>query len=572
MPTENLPSPYPNEYIDTLLRELYKLFVDNNALNEIGSDKKAIRQKVIAGIEKNNFNDSKFNAGSELLNLFKLLCFIQAWSDFDENWINDPDDADYKKHRQEMKFKKDIDKSLRKLIHLALFKAVYESLWRFKKAAEAAKNDVEIAFINELLEKLKHSSSKKILKEVIIQFLKYKEFEKCEDIEANFTQAVKLISVFSHWQDKFFYVCGIVLGVIAALTCGLSTGGAIFVLLAGLSLPLGLVIPLSVLIFLAGTRANFQLFSQHIPHFFQDLCRSGRMTEFIDQQGQRLQLSGKKKFLLLPAGLLSLSVGIAAAAIAYLEGTKMLAIICPMLLATCPHLTIAILGILASALLIGLTIVMLRTFIGVLQSQFSFEKIKQSIIEKWQKLNFIKGLGYIFKVFVMGAALFGLGYLDLTGTATLAGLLGWVAADIITLAAIIGDLPFTLITAVAWCNNLFKKNSNPNSGEPKNRIYYLYRIVEFFALIINAFGNAALVFTESFVSRIASIAAFMNSYASNRIQEDDNKLVQARVMATEKSLSSLKCTFFKPSLEVPQVSKVAINDEITYMKTVQAHH
>lgn len=140
------------------------------------------------------------------------------------------------------------------------------------------------------------------------------------------------------------------------------------------------MIPLSLLIFLAGTRANFQLFSQHIPKFFQDLCKNG-VTEFIDQQGKRLHLSGSKKFLLLPAGVFSLSVGIAAAAITCLEGTKMIA------------------------------------------------------------------------------------------------------------PAIIGDLPFTLVTVLAWCNNLFKSNSNSDS--PRDKIYYLWKIVEFFALIINAFGQCS---------------------------------------------------------------------------------
>jgi hypothetical protein len=568
MPIESLSSLFSNDYIDILLNSVY-LFVDKKALKEKGSDKGAIRQKVIDGIKKNDFDNSNFNSELELLNLFKHLCFIQAWWDSKKNWINDsddPDDAEYKKHRQEMKFKNDIDKALRKLIHLALFKAVYESLWRFKKAAEVSKDNREINFINGLLKKLEqYSSSKKTLIEVIIKFLKYKKFKPPfgpEKVNEIFIDAAKLISAFSSWTDKFFYVCGIVLGIIAALACGLSTGGAIFVLLAGFSLPLGLVIPLSVIFFLAGTRANFQLFLQHIPQFFKELCKTGGVTEFIDQQGERLQLSRKKKFLLLPAGLVSLSVGVAAAAIAYLEGTKMLALICPMLVATCPHLTIALLGLLACALLIGLTIVMLRTFVGVLQSQFSWQKIKQSINEKLKNLNFITCLTYIFKVFVMAAALFGLGYLDLTGTAILAGFLGWVAADIITIAAILGDLPFTLMTALAWCNSLFKNNSNGNSEVPKDVSYYVGRIVEFFALIINALGNAALVFTDSSVSRIASIAAFMNSYASNRIQEDDSKLIQGRAKATEKSLSSLRGAFFRPN--VPQVSQIlekALNDE-----------
>ncbi|KAF5282938.1 hypothetical protein FQR65_LT14138 [Abscondita terminalis] len=532
-----------------------QLFFCKNIQNENTDKKVQFRQHMVTEIENNKIvNESNFDSDKALLDLFGLLCFIHVWSDFKETW---EEDSNCSAERQQMKFKKDINKSKRKLIHAGLFKSVYEILLQFNLEEEAA-GEVEIEQLLKELEQ--YAERKKTLMNVTEKFLKIKKFKpSAENIEKNFLTASKAISAFSLWPDKLFYGCSFGIGLIAALACGLSTGGAIFVLLAGFSLPLGLVITLSLLIFLAGTRANFQLFSQHIPQFFKELRKTGGMTEFIDQQGKRLQLSKNKKFLLLPAGLVSVSVGAVAAAITYLEGTKMLALICPMLLSTCPHLIIALLSILAGALLIGLTIVMLRTFVGVLQSQFSWQKIKQNVGEKWQNLNFIKCLDYVVRVLVMAAALFGLGYLYLTGTPTLAGLLGWVAADIITLAAILGDLPFTLMTALAWYNSLFKNNANPHSAVPKNISYYVYKIIGFLALIINAFGNAALVFTDSCASRIASIAAFMNSYASNRIQEDDSLRTQARIMATEKSLFSLKATFFEPSAKTPQLE--ALNDE-----------
>lgn len=492
---------------------------------------KEFREHIISSIKKNN-NKSEFDSNQALLDLFKLLCFISAWSD-SEGWSGDV------AVRQRMKFKKNISKSKRKLIHVALFKSVYEILLQFEFGGEVG----EKYKIEEFLKKLEgYDLNKATLFEVTKDFLKYKEYnsnakENKESSETNFLAATQAIYEFSFWYDKFLSGCGFSIGLIAALACGLSTGGAIFILLVGFSLPLGFVIPLSLLIFLAGTRANFQLFSQHMPQFFQNLCK----------EDNHLQLSRNKKFLLLPAGFLSLSVGMAAAAITYLEGTKMLALICPALAAACPHLTVALLGVLAAALLIGLTIVMLRTFYGVLKSEFSWEDFKRNIQEKWQNITVTQFFVYIFKVLVMVVAFFGLIYLDFTGTTTLAGLLGWVAADAITIAAILGDLPFTLKTALAWCNSLFNER-NSNSNLAKDTKYYLGQIVEFLALIINALGNAALVFTDSCVSRIASIAAFMNSYASNRIQEDDSPLIQARMDATKKSLSSLS-TFFKSASE-----------------------
>lgn len=544
------PDTYPKGYIKSLYTSglAAQLTFDKKIQHENTIKNEKFRKHIVASIKENN-NKSEFDSNQALLDLFKILCFISAWSD-SKGWSDVA-------IRQRMKFKKNISKSKRKSIHAALFKSVYEILLQFKH--EGKIEEKEKYKIEEFLKKLEgYDLNKTTLFEITKDFLKYKKYKsndkenKESSSETNFLAATQKISEFSFWYDKFLYGCGFSIGLIASLACGLSTGGAIFILLVGFSLPLGFVIPLSLLIFLAGTRANFQLFSQHIPQFFQDLCK----------KDNHLQLSRSKKFLLLPAGFLSLSVGIAAAAITYLEGTNMIALICPALAATCPHLTVALLGVLAAALLIGLTIVMLRTFYGVLKSQFSWEDFKGNIQEKWQNITVTQFFVYIFKVLVMAVAFFGLIYLDFTGTKTLAGLLGWVAADAITIAAILGDLPFTLKAALAWCNSLFNERSS-NSNLAKDTKYYLGQIVEFLALIINALGNAALVFTDSCVSRIASIAALMNSYASNRIQEDDSLLTQARVMATKKSLSSLNGTFFGPSVKVFQQVESHNDDELS---------
>lgn len=551
MPNKGLAA-YSKGYINNLYSSglADQLTFGINNQSEKNNKKVQLYQHISKDIENNNLVDEiKFDSGGALLDLFKLLCFIHAWSDSPEVW-HTVDNIERKKIRELLKFKSKIRKPIRRFIHYGLYKLTLENLQRFKQVAE---NDDEKKLIEHLLNCLKKiyqdddidsDLKKKSLIIVIYKFLKQKEFSLPNEIDFIFLEATKLISDFSLWPDKLLKRCGFAIGLIAALACGLSTGAAIFILFVSLSLPLGFVIPLSIIFFIAGTRANFQLFSQHIPEFLQDLFKAGGITKFIDQQGKYRQLSRNKKCLLLPASFLSLSVGIAAAAITYLEGAKMIALICPMLVTTCPHLIVGLLCVLAAALLIGLTIVMLRTFIGVLQSQFSMEDFKKNIQEKWQNINVKQILAYSFKGLIIAAAFFGLVYLDFTGTTTLAGLLGWVAADIITIAAIIGDLPFTLKTALAWCSSLFNNNDS-NSNFTKDTKFYLEKLVEFLALIINALGNAALVFSDSCASRIASIACFMNSYASNRIQEDEGELIQLREEVTQKSLGSL-CGFFKP--------------------------
>lgn len=564
------PSIYPKQYIQNLYssglsaqlsfsenaqdkaNELDK-FNDENKEKAKKAKEKLFRKTIIEEIKNNDaFDVTKFDRKEELLNLFKLLCFIQAWADSKETWdIHHFDEFEKKKIRQSMKFKKDIDKTIRRSIHVGLFISVVESLLRFMKATKNCEEaDLEI-----LLKELEELGSIKTSVKKFKKFLESKEFKVGSDIcDKNFLEAANLISTFTLWPEKIFNRCGIGMGLIAALACGLSTGGAIFVLLTSFSLPLGFVIPLSLLFFLAGSRANFQLFSQHIPRFLQDLCKSGGVTEFINEQGKSVQLSTTKKFLLLPAAFLSISVGMVTAAITVLEGTKIIAIICPMLAVACPYVPGILLGILASALLIGLSVVMFRAFIEILQSQFSWQTIKETIMEKWQDLNRIKFLAYAFKALIMVAALFGLFFLSITGAPTLAASLGWIAAYGISLAAFIGDIPFTLITALTFCTSLLTKKDS-NSDLTKDSGYYLRKVVEFFALIINALGNAALVFTDSWVSRIASIACFMNSYANNRIQDDNGIFIDARAKATKKSLGSLACTFFGKSsgIQIPEV-------------------
>lgn len=499
---ENHPSSkYPKQYIKNLYSSglAAQLAFGKRAkekTNEIEKsteeDKKnanteLFRKTIIQDIKENNTIDQNiFNPEEELLNLFKLLCFIQAWADSEETWdIHNSDEFEKKKIRQSMKFKKDIDKSIRRSIHVGLFKSVAESLLRFKQLTENGEDPYLETLLNELE---RFGSTKTSLINVIKKFLDYKSFEPAsENIKGNFLEAAKLISTFTLWPDKIFYGCGIGIGLIAALACGISTGGAIFILLVSFGLPFGFVIPLSALIFLASTRANFQLFSKHIPQFLQDLC-SGRVTEFINEQGKRLQLS---PIFIMTAFFFSVSVGIATAATTVLEGTKMIALICPMLGVACPYLPGILLGILASALLVGLAVVMFRAFIGLK----SWKEIKDIIKEKWEKLNLIKILTYLL---VMVAALFGLGFLSIAGAPALAPSIGWIAAYGISIFAFFGDVPFTLVTGFALCTSLLAKNdSSPNIT--KNIGYYLGKIVEFFALMINALGNAALVFANSWI-------------------------------------------------------------------------
>ncbi len=113
-----------------------------------------MHQHIATEIENNNNNlvdEIKFDSDEALVDLFKLLCFIHAWSDSPETW-DKVDNIERKKIRELLKFKRKIRKPIRRFIHYGLYKLTLESLQRFKQIAE---NDEEKKLIEQLLNCLK---------------------------------------------------------------------------------------------------------------------------------------------------------------------------------------------------------------------------------------------------------------------------------------------------------------------------------------------------------------------------------------------------------------------------------
>src|SRR5436190_22177432 len=168
-----------NLYLSGLAAQL--TFGANNQ-REKTDEKIQFHQHIATEIENNNnlVNEIKFDSDGALLDLFKHLCFIQVWSDFKETW---DDDA----ARRQMKFKKDINKLKRKLIHAGLFKAVYEILLQFKLAETAEKIEIE-RLINKLVQ---YDERKKTLINVTKQVLEYKRFTL--DVENDSEESKRII-------------------------------------------------------------------------------------------------------------------------------------------------------------------------------------------------------------------------------------------------------------------------------------------------------------------------------------------------------------------------------------------
>lgn len=98
MPTHRV-SNYSKKYIEKLyvsgLTEQFAFVKKAQSKEMINNE--ALRDAIISNVKKNKFDRTLFNMEIELLNIFKLFCFIQAWADLEENWINDADN-EYKKN------------------------------------------------------------------------------------------------------------------------------------------------------------------------------------------------------------------------------------------------------------------------------------------------------------------------------------------------------------------------------------------------------------------------------------------------------------------------------------------
>jgi hypothetical protein len=522
------------------ITRLYELgiFLENNFVQTVKSSSKETvaeadkRKRFYNYISErffvpSNFPPEQVTQKKLITSLWNLKVFLVAWEDSGLRGTAD------KELRQTIKFKKDIDKSIRRAIHAAL---IAEALRVCKEAYVFYGKKLSVDF----------STTDKIPNEICLDKLSdaiellSSNNKPPEDIEQKFKKAAEAISSFKPTADKFLQGVGLFIGVIAALAVGTATGGFIFLLLSGFGASLVFSASIGFLMFIASSRANFPLFSIHSSKFLCSMARSGGITEFIDKEGKRAQLSTHKKYLLLFGAFVSVSVGLSTAALTIMFGTKLIAILFPMLAVMCPPLAGIIVGILVVGVAIGLSLVMLKGWVDFLQSQFSLRDSLTRITDEIKALSFaqlsIYMLKLVLKITFIGFALFGLFFLCFTGIPSLVPALGSVGSWIVGFASFIGDLPFTIITILAFCNslsafNFFSRTEQINSREVEktetsslsDKSSFFMRIFNGSMLVINAIGRSIQVFNGSIVSAIAAAACCISAFAGTLIKQDDKE-------------------------------------------------
>lgn len=508
--------------------------------------------------------------------LQNLRCFLEAWEDRGLSREN-------KKERQAFKYKKDLAKPIRKIIHKALntevinlVEAVLDKAILAEALKRDTKNSANIAVLTKQLidakraneqisgNRLKISGSQLIeLTSTCLDTLKTinpdLKSPEDKDIEQRFKKAASAITSFKTLQQKILASLSVSVAVIAALACGFFTGGAIYALIGSALLP-GIVIPIVVIAGLIGFVVNGRFFSKSLPEFLLKLTNPSRMTEFINDEGKREQLKGFRKYVYLPlAALFSVAVGVSFAAFSLVQLDVMLVAL-PFLAATGP-LPI----ILAVVLAITMTIVMFKAFVEI-APKLSFSQLGQSLKTAWKEMSFMKLLSYGITLAVCGMGIFGLFMACYTGFPELLKIFGHSTAIFVLVTSFVGQLPFNMLTVSTFCKemgnfllgipekikSLFRPSPESSEVAEKSALFskiaragldFIGWIAMPVLLIINAVANGAGLLSgqPSIPKYVAGAAGALNSISGNLVRgSDTQERSQADVIAIQKLKGSLE--------------------------------
>lgn len=517
-----------------------------------------------------NINTNHVQDIQELKNkLTRLSRFIMVWNDRPaKDDSGSLQESAKKKLHQEIKFKASLDKDDRYAINIALQSMVFILCWQSEpivaqnKAFEAFEaftsqfkqlnnKQALLEFISKRitsLNKLESDSNPEVSHEVSLDIQQESDISDIQEIE----KIGAAISAFQtpNIKKKIIKYTGVLLAFIASIACGAATGGAFFLLFPSLPI-LGFI--LGGLIGIWGFSSNFGFFSQNFPNFLLSLLKKGGISEYIDEEGKRQQLSALKKYLFIPLAMVaSLTVGLGTVAITY---TTVIALAAKLFVisALWPPLFPIIAGILAAAVGITLTVAVLTATIEAIKNSqnFSWENVKNTL----NNLSARQIIGYVFKGLLVLVGLLGLAYFRYVAGIDLSNIIqpivGLQAAPIIAaIVAVIAYIPqgFFTVLSIQKLIRLFTPLGNSSQEEAasspqslnsrtKSIITKTYKSI---SLIGNAFGNAVLVVVDniSALSIFGAIGCFFNSWSGNLVEPPKNQ--QARSQTTNALIQDVK--------------------------------
>lgn len=550
--------------------------------------------------------------------LWNLRYFLEAWEETGLSREN-------KKERHLFKYKKDLAKSTRKVIHRALYAEAINLAKEIKRRAQDNKSIDFFRFIvnkelNDLSivntdEKVK-TSQLIALTSNCLHLLKTinPDLKLPENIEKSFKKAAKAIVSFRTLKEKALSALSVSIAVVASVACGLFTGGFVYAFLVGTAftaltggIPLVVAIVLAVITGFIGFVVNARFFSKEIPEFLIKLTSLSRVTEYIDEEGKRAQLSRFKKYIYLPlAAIFSVTVGIASAAFCLAQYAHILVAL-PFL-----AMTEALPVILAVILAIAMTVIMFKAFVEV-APKLSFTRLWQSLKTFFKQMSLGKFGKYAFIATFVALGVFGLLMLSTGGLGILTAALGGsaIAAYFIVGTSFLGQLPFVILTVSNFCEIIGKllwsipqkvkalfRQTPTQLGETVEELSLSSKILKVLSgimawvvvplfLIINALANGICLMLgkPSATEYVVGGAGALNSIAGNMVSNGNkeersqaDKVVIQSIKSAANNLNEssprermdrLKSLFFaKGGSQAPERSKLVRTSSVPSLRSV----
>jgi hypothetical protein len=528
--------------------------------------------------------------------LSRLALVLMVWKDdpnlSQESTTEQPEELNLseikkKKLRQQIKFKSSLDKDDRYALHIALQAMVfilYQQSNHFVKQQKSVDNrpfdftlkDNTNPFIN-------INSKEKLINFISDHIDSLKKFE-----SSQYPGAINKVSSLSKQQEiekigeaidafqtpnkkkKIIKYAGILLALIASLACGLATGGAIILLFPSLSTTAFI---LGGLIAVFGFKANFGFFSKNFPDFILSLIKKGGISEYIDIYGNRKQFSATYKYLLTPLLVLaSLTVGAGTTALAYITVLGLVAKLLPIFAIIWPPLPLIIVGVLAVAVGIALTVSVLTASLELLKKvaalnlgfkgicQYAYEKCREWF-KNLKNLKAREKVGLVIMLLLLPVALAGLAYFRYIAGVDLAVFIGIAGAIVMGIVAYIPQMAFTYLSINKFKNILTTTQAEDNLS-PKSLLNRAKSVLSvswyWLGLTINAIGNAILVYTGSAVSIVGAIACGLNSLTGSLSGPDMNQ--NKRKQATQGIVQEYEGFMSKPKTESSMLANPRSSD------------
>ena len=499
----------------------------------------------------------------QLKNTLKLLrLFTKVWIyRAEKDGLNSSQEAAEKKLRQEIKFKSTIDKNDRYAINIGIQSMAFILCQQSELIVDQDKDlkdfNVEFTQLNDKDNLIKFISKRITSLDNLARSTHHNvSNEESINVQQEIEKIGAAISAFQtpNIKKKIIKYTGILLAFIASIACGAATGGAFFLLFPSLPI-LGFM--LGGLIGLWGFSSNFGFFSQNFPNFLLSLLKKGGISEYIDEEGNRRQLSALKKYLFIPlASMASFTVGLGTVAITYTTVIALAGKLFAISAFIWPPLFPIIAGILAAAVGITLTVAVLTATIEAIKNSqnFSWENVKNTL----NNLSTRQIIGYVFKGLLVIVGLLGLAYFRYVAGIDLSNIIqpivGLQAAPII--AAIMGAIAyipqgFFTVLSIQKLIRFFSPSDNTSQEEAvsipqslysriKSRISKIYKSI---SLIGNAFGNAVLVVVDnvSALSIFGAFGCFINSWSGNLVERSKNQQARSqtnRLISEEEEIES----------------------------------